>query len=461
MRKLSVPSGPLALVVVSFVAAGIWAAALRAQQAPAAQTAPAASQPDRQFPPLTFKVEVNYVEVDAVVTDQQGQFVGDLQPEDFEVFEDGKPQSVVNVRPRRRSCRVRRRTAVRRRSRSSPDVQTNAKPFDGRIYLIVLDDLHTERRRLTPRRAGVRQAARRAQMGANDVAAVVTTGGTTYAAQEFTGNKRLLSAAIDNFMGRGLRSATLNRVDDYNRMRSIAHGRRFGAAGHRGARARVLRQATRCRRSSSCPSFMAGVRGRRKALVFFSEGIDYDVLDVFNNPSASDVRDDTRDAIAAATRANVSVYSVDPRGLMDAAGDSMELTGVDVRRGPVLRLGIDGMQDELRMQQDSLRVLSDETGGFAAVNSNDYTTAFNRDPRREQPLLPARLLPDQRPARRPVPEDRGARRAAGRQVRARKGYVGAEEAEGARRRTRRPARTSRRPRCARRWTARCRCPASG
>ena len=60
---------------------------------------------------------------------------------------------------------------------------------------------------------------------------------------------------------------------------------------------------------------MAGVRGRRKALVFFSEGIDYDITDPFNNRDATTIIDATRDAIAAATRANVAIYGIDVRGL--------------------------------------------------------------------------------------------------------------------------------------------------
>jgi len=42
-------------------------------------------------PSVTFKLEVNYVDVDAVVTDESGNFVSGLTRDDFEVFEDGKP----------------------------------------------------------------------------------------------------------------------------------------------------------------------------------------------------------------------------------------------------------------------------------------------------------------------------------------------------------------------------------
>jgi hypothetical protein len=45
-------------------------------------------------PAVTFKAEVNYVDVDTIVTDQQGNFVKGLTKDDFELLEDGKPQKV-------------------------------------------------------------------------------------------------------------------------------------------------------------------------------------------------------------------------------------------------------------------------------------------------------------------------------------------------------------------------------
>ncbi len=51
-------------------------------------------RPRRAPPTVTFQVEVNYVDVDVVVTDENGNFVSGLTREDFDVFEDGKPQKV-------------------------------------------------------------------------------------------------------------------------------------------------------------------------------------------------------------------------------------------------------------------------------------------------------------------------------------------------------------------------------
>ena len=121
--------------------------------------------------------------------------------------------------------------------------------------------------------------------------------------------------------------------------------------------------------------YMAGIRGRRKAVVFFSEGIDYDIYDQIKNIYASDIRGYGQDAIAAATRANVSFYSVDPRGLT-GVDDAAEISSLP--QDPSLGLGMAALQQELRLSQDSLRTISDETGGFAAVNSNDYRTSFER-----------------------------------------------------------------------------------
>ena len=121
---------------------------------------------------------------------------------------------------------------------------------------------------------------------------------------------------------------------------------------------------------------LSGVSGRRKALVFVSEGIDYDITDVMNNSDALTILDETRDAIGAATRANVNIYAIDPRGLTALGEDGIEMMAPP--DDPSLRLDMTGLGNDLRNAQDSLRVLSDETGGFAAINANDFSSAFQR-----------------------------------------------------------------------------------
>jgi hypothetical protein len=66
---------------VSIIVVACTAAAVAASQAP--------SEPPR------FRVAVDVVSIDAVVTDRKGEVVRDLAAADFEVFQDGKRQKVT------------------------------------------------------------------------------------------------------------------------------------------------------------------------------------------------------------------------------------------------------------------------------------------------------------------------------------------------------------------------------
>src|SRR5688572_23510830 len=168
------------VVLAIFALTALSAATLLGQapgQPPAPQLPPAPQQP-----PLTFRAEVNYVEVDARVLDPQGKFIAGLKPEDFEVLEDGKPQkvtafSLVNIPLER----VERPLFASRPV--EPDVRNNLQGADGRIYLIVLDDLHTQALRSQLTKQAARMFIER-YVGANDLAAVIHTGGRTDANQD-------------------------------------------------------------------------------------------------------------------------------------------------------------------------------------------------------------------------------------------------------------------------------------
>ena len=125
-------------------------------------------------------------------------------------------------------------------------------------------------------------------------------------------------------------------------------------------------------------NYLGNIRGRRKAIVYFSEGIDYNINELFSSTvtEAQTVIDSTREMVAAATRANVAVYAVDPRGL---GGEFDELSTIQSFPDDTsLGLGPGSIFNEVRLAQDSLRVMGEETGGFAVVNKNDFRDAFQR-----------------------------------------------------------------------------------
>ncbi len=330
--------------------------------------------PQPQQPPITFRAEVNYVEVDARVLDRDGKFIPGLEAADFEVFEDGKLQkvtafSLVNI-PLERAERP-----LFASKPIEPDVRTNLQGADGRIYVIVLDDLHTAALRSQRLKLAARQFIER-YVGANDLAAVVHTSGRSDAGQEFTSSQARLLRAVDKFMGRKLNSSTLNRVEDVQR-RSGSPMSSDPAADlddkERGFNARGTLESIR-----NLSNYLGSIRGRRKAVVLFGEGIDYDINEMFSSQitEASTVIDSTREMIAAATRANVAIYAVDPRGL---GAEFQDMSSIQAFPDDTsLGLGMSSIFNEVRLSQDSLRVMGSETGGFAVVNQNDFSTAFQR-----------------------------------------------------------------------------------
>jgi VWFA-related protein len=326
--------------------------------------------PQPPQPPVTYKVEVNFVEVDAFVTDMQGAVVTGLTENDFELLEDGRPQkissfSLVNI-PIQRAERPLFSTQP-----VEADVQTN-EHVEGRIYLFVLDDMHTAPER-APR---VKAAARRfieQNFGVNDLAAVVYTGGRASDSQDFTNNPRLLLAAIDKFTGRKFRSATLERLQG---ARMNPDTGRLGAGDDPDEQERAYRARSAMSTVRKLADFMAGVRGRRKAMLLIGEGIDYDINQAVgqSGSTATSVLLDTHEAIAAATRGNVSIYTLDPRGLQSGSEDLIE-TGFTL---PEQGVGLASTMNEQRLSQDGLRVLAANTGGFASINRNDLDGAFDR-----------------------------------------------------------------------------------
>lgn len=321
-------------------------------------------------PTPTFKSLTEYVEVDALVTDEHGAFVPGLAATDFEVFEDGKPQKIVSFA----AVDLPAGTSLASRPASpaiEPDVTGNEEPFDGRLYVMVLDDLHVA----ALRSQQVKDVAKlfiTQSLGANDLMAVVFTGGRSQDAQEFTRNKRLLIDAVDRFVGQKLQSLTAAASDEKRNYRDIP----FTPPDMEPPWRDQLR-AHQAQSMLSTVGYVSdrlrGVHGRRKTMLLFSEGIDYDITDIIRGPvklpsAAIAILDDLREVVGLASRSNVGIYTIDPRGLSSLGDEAIELQ----------QSGDRSLNREMRVQQMTLRQLSDDSGGLAFVNRNDYRTFLER-----------------------------------------------------------------------------------
>ena len=79
----------------------------------------------------------------------------------------------------------------------------------------------------------------------------------------------------------------------------------------------------------------------------------------------ADLVSELSDLTRAANRANVTMYTIDPRGLVGMPDLDEKVDMVE-------------WQDYMRTSQDSLRAIAEVTGGYAAVNQNDFDKALKR-----------------------------------------------------------------------------------
>ena len=164
--------------------------------------------PQTPAPQLTFRAEGNYIEVDAIVTDAQGNFVRDLTVNDFEVSEEKKAQAIdvftlVDIPLERADAPLYRKNPI------EPDVATNERENDGRLYVIVLDGNHVPPTDTILVKNVAKQFIQQ-NVGANDQAAVVLIQtGTSNDNQEFTSDKIALMRSVDKFIGEKIKSKAL------------------------------------------------------------------------------------------------------------------------------------------------------------------------------------------------------------------------------------------------------------
>jgi VWFA-related protein len=283
-----------------------------------------------------FRAEASLVEVIVRVTDAEGRFVPDLALADFEVRDEGRVQTVVAFDRRDLPRRPALPRGTGRPVLATPEmsaVAANDGASEARLFVFFLDDIGTPPTHIMSVRRGARDFLDR-YVTATDLVAVFSTSGRGDMTQEFTRDKTRVLMAIERFVG---------------------SGNDFG-----GYAARVRADVAR-----AVAMHLAGIRGRRVSLVWLSANV-LDEGDFYQ-----------RQALDALRRANVTVYVVDPRKLYDRDVAEMVTQGV-------------GMAEEVQQfvprwgerpygrTPDVLRDFAEKTGGFAAVNTNDFDNAFER-----------------------------------------------------------------------------------
>ncbi|HEX8474563.1 MAG TPA: VWA domain-containing protein [Pyrinomonadaceae bacterium] len=426
-------SSSLGLILVF----ALLAAPLSAQQTPTTTTAtmpPVAAAPSQDTAPQNatpedevVRITSNLVQVDAVVLDKEGRQVTDLQAEDFEVLEDGKPQPITNfsyistqlLRSPSPSASPSVASAVATKNVPPPPPALLRRAQVRRTIALVIDDLGLSFESTSQVRRSLKKFVDE-QMQPGDMAAIIRTSAGVGALQQFTFDKQMLHAAIERVrwypMGNGGPSPFLHIETDpaTSSLRNDdgAGGRVAAVAGRLGDMdARQASERSEFREELFSVGTLGAlnyiVRGLRelpgrKSVVLFSDGIRLfnrvqsgnreqvasDGTNLNNNnagikgeaPSGVIQNNRVVEALQRltdlATRSSVVIYTIDARGLQSLALKAEDNVSALSTSG--LQEQLAGRRGEFYETQEGLIYLARLTGGFAAQNSNDLNKAIAR-----------------------------------------------------------------------------------
>jgi VWFA-related protein len=401
------------------------------QQPPPQQEQP---PPGQQRP--TFTTGINFVRVDVIVSDKQGNPVSDLEQADFDVAEDGKPQKIETFKLVKLDGGV--AEAVQgppKAIRSDYDEEAEAARDDVRLFAIFLDDYHVRRGASLAVREPLARFIER-QLGPTDMIGLMYPLETT-ASVRMTRNHDAVMRGVQQFLGRKFEYTPKNELEDKY-------------ANYPAETVEQIRNQVSLSAIRSLIVHMGSLKEGRKALILVSEGYTNVLPPQLRDPIASmpglgnpqrrnpmagtndpnedryttfanfDIQNDLREIYSWANRNNVAIYAVDPRGLATNEFDINE--GVNIQTD----------SQYLTSTMDTLRVLADNSDGRAIVNRNDLDTGMKQITRDASAYYLIGYSSTQAPADGRFHEIKVRVKRPGVQVRARKGYFALNAEETAR-----------------------------
>jgi VWFA-related protein len=342
----------------------------------------AARQTSQPTEPPRFKVAVDAVRIDAVVTDRTGQIVRDLTADDFEIFQDGKRQNVTFAQF------VPVLTQAPAEAPRSPDpmptlpVQTprlmSARASIQRTLAIVIDDLGLSVESVFAVKRGLRTFVERNVMP-TDLVGILRTGGSGGPLQPFTTDPRAIASMIDDLRWNGRSRNGVEPFVAVNRFTTFDPRTNLDLDDFKSVEAlRVSSSAVGTLGALNLVIHAARDLPGRKSLLFISEGFS-----LFDEERRIDMR--VRAAldrlIDQATRAGVVIYSLDARGLQTAGLQASD----NLKSAPNSQAFDDAVRGEAANRsrsnqdtQDALAYVAEQTGGFAVMNTSDLGKGLAR-----------------------------------------------------------------------------------
>jgi VWFA-related protein len=318
----------------------------------------------------TFRAKTELVLVNVTVRDKNGNPVKDLKREDFAVLEDNKPQQIV-------SFDLEDTDAVVSASAAEAPLLAPAQPPSSTVspgtsassvsglkdhrLIVLFFDLSSMQPEEIERAATAAETYVEKSMSPADLVAVISLGNSMTVNQEFTSNKELLKRslrALNPGAGQGFEEGPTGTTEG-----TPDTGQPFTADD---TEYNVFNTDRRLETLRSLADKLAPVE-EKKSLIYFSSGMDRTGIE---NQSK------LRAAINAAVRANLSIYTMDLRGLqaMPAGGEAQNasLRGTSPFSGQAML----AQYKSNFTTQETLVTLAADTGGRAYLDSNDFSRVF-------------------------------------------------------------------------------------
>jgi len=349
--------------LAAFLMAGLLfetAPSLTAQQAPQMPAAPS-----------RISVTTELVLVNVVARDKKGNLIRDLKKEDFTLLEDGKKQEISTFDFENVDAPLTAGPAEATVSGSAPEGNLLRAPQKGpalldardrRLMLFFFDFSAMDPEQID-RAVDVAKSFVSTKMQPADLVALVSLATNLHVDLDFTDNREKLMSALSSYtsgQGQGFDNGSSGSAEgtaetggsftaddtDYNT---------FNADRKLLALASVMQA--------------LGKLSQKKSLIYFSNGISQSGMD---NQTA------LRAATAAAVKANVSIYSMDLRGLQafppGGEAQSASLHGQSAYSGQSVLNDLNNNA----ASQETLATLSSDTGGKSFFDSNDFSGVFSQ-----------------------------------------------------------------------------------
>ncbi len=335
-----------------------------------AQAPPAPQRPVQAGGPGTIRTTVDLVQVDVVVNGRDGKPVKGLRQDQFSIAEDGREQRVASFdyfdveKIETASAGETAPIVIPLGGVAQPELVR--QQVRDRRMIVLFFDLTSLQPADLDRATGAARRFVREQMSPADLVGVVIFGNQLQVVADFTSDRDLLERAVGALLpGREADLAELSAatVAADGAASAPDTGAAFTADD---TEFNVFNTDRKLAALESVADLLRDIPGKKSVLQFTS-GI---------TQTGQDNRTQLRSTTDAANRANVSLYSVDSRGLMaEAPGGDASMAGAS-GTGAYSGAAVFQQSDARDSSRQTLMTLAEDTGGRSFFDLGDFSEAF-------------------------------------------------------------------------------------